>query len=81
MHVVKFLKGKSYENETACRNFIQNAAEYLFQRANFISLLSDESTDAAIFEKGCIYILFVDPDEFNPNVALCSKRTDLSRCR
>ena len=31
IHGTKFLKVKSYENETACRDFIQNAAECLFQ--------------------------------------------------
>ena len=43
MHRVKFLKGKSYENETTHRDFIQNAAECLLQedleklkQANFI---------------------------------------------
>ena len=44
MQGMKFLKGKFYEKETACRGFIQNAAECLCQedleklkQANFFS--------------------------------------------
>ena len=74
MHGAKFLKGKPYENETTCRDFIQNAAECLFQedleklkQANFISVLSDGSTDAPIVKKECIYILFWIPMSSSQN--------------
>ena len=86
MHEVKFHKGKSYENETACRDFIQNAAECLFQedleklkRTTFISVLSDGNTDVAIVEKECIYILFVDPDEFKPKLLFFSLKEPISQ--
>ena len=86
MHRVKFLKGKSYENETTRRDFIQNAAECLLQedleklkRANFISVLSDKSTDAAIVEKECIYIPFVDRDEFKPKLLFFALKDPISQ--
>ena len=61
MHGLKFLQGKSSER------LFQEDLENMKQ-ANFISILSDEGTDAAIVEKECIYILFVDPDEFKPKL-------------
>ena len=86
MHGVKFLKGKSYENETACRDFIQNAADCLFQenleklkQANFISVLSDGSRDAAIVKKECIYILFVDPNEYKLKLLLFALKEPISQ--
>ena len=30
MHGVKFLKGKSFKNETVCKDFMQNATDCLF---------------------------------------------------
>ena len=86
MHGVKFLKGKSYENQTACRDFIQNAAEGLFQedleklkRENFISILSDGRTNTAIVKTECIYILFVDSDEFKPKLLFFALREPISQ--
>ena len=86
IHGVKFLKGKSYENETACRDFIKNAAECLFpedseklKRANFISIFSGGTTDAAIIEKECIYILFVDHDEFKPKLLFFALKEPISQ--
>jgi hypothetical protein len=74
-HGVAFLKGKSYENETACREFIGFCAEALFHKelekiksVNFVSVLSDGCTDAAVIEKECVYLLYVDPEEFKPKL-------------
>ena len=36
------------------------------KNANFISVFCDGSTDSAVIEKECIYILFVEPFEFEP---------------
>ena len=72
MHGLKFLKGKSSE----C--LFQEDLEKMKQ-VSFISILSDESTDAAIVEKECIYILFVDPDEFRPKLLSFTLKEPISQ--
>ena len=49
------------------------------KRTNFISVLSDGNTDVAIVEKECIYILFVDPDEFKPKLLFFSLKEPISQ--
>ena len=69
LHNVKFQAG-SYENESACKDFINNISEYFFNedlykkllRVNFIAILCDGTTDRSITEQEVIYIMFVDPD-------------------
>jgi hypothetical protein len=43
-------------------------------KSNFISILCDGSTDAAVVEKECIYVLFVDSETFRPNISFFSLR-------
>ena len=40
--------------------------------ANFIAVFCDGSTDVAVIEKECIYILFADPDNFQPKLTFLS---------
>ena len=76
LHEVKFQAG-SYENESACRDFINNIAEYFFRKelyeklicVNFIAILCDGSTDRSVIEQEVVYVIFTDPDTFKP--ALC----------
>ena len=37
-------------------------------RVNFITVLCAGATDAAIIEKECIFVFFVDPDTFLPSM-------------
>ena len=76
LHGVKFDTG-SYENETACREFIKSIACYLFDedvrkkltRVNFIAILIDGTTDRAVKEQ-VLYVMFVDPDTHtNPHLS------------
>ena len=62
LHGVNFSTSGAYENETACKNFINFSSECLFDKTvieklvhvNFISVLCDGSTDSAVVEKKCI---------------------------
>ena len=82
LHEVKFFKTSSYENESACRDFVTFCSKIIFhktvkdklERPNFISILCDGSTDSAVVEKECIFILFVDPDTFSPTISFFSLR-------
>ena len=73
LHKVKF-QASTYENETACRNFINSAAGYLFEttvaeklkRVNFIAILCDGDTDQSVTEQEVIYVSFRDPDTLLP---------------
>ena len=58
--------------------FVSGRLEKLKQ-ANFISVLSDGSMYAAIVEKECIYILFVDPDEFKPKLLFFALKEPISQ--
>ena len=59
LHGVNFSTTGSYENETACRNFINFSSKCIFDkslkekllRVNFVSVLCDGSTDTAVVEK------------------------------
>ena len=67
LHNVPF--SGAYENETACRNFILDTSDYLFEEnmkkklelVNFISILCDGSTDKSITEQEAIFVVFLDP--------------------
>ena len=62
------------KNCTQCTEFVNLISKTLFEedvksklkRANFITVFCDGSTDSAVIEKECIYILFVEPFEFEP---------------
>ena len=76
LHQVKFNTG-AYENESACRDFINGIASYFFdkdlrkklKRVNFIAILIDGTTDRAVKEQEVLYIMFVDPDTDKPRLA------------
>ena len=42
------------------------------KNANFIVVFCNGSTDSAVIEKECIYILFVEPFEFEPTLSSLS---------
>ena len=77
LHKVEFFKTKWYENESSCRDFINLYSTSIFEETvrkklvnpNFISILCDGSTDSSVVEKECIYVLFVDPETFQPNIS------------
>ena len=79
-HNVKFFPGGSYENESACRDFVNSSASLIFNeevkekllKSNFISILCDGSKDSSVIEKECIYIQFVEPSSMKINVAFLS---------
>jgi hypothetical protein len=76
LHDVKF-DTSSYENESACRDFIRSMASYLFDldvreklmRVNFISILVDGTTDRAVKEQEVLYVMYVDPDTHKPTLS------------
>ena len=76
LHEVKFDTG-AYENETACREFINGIASYLFEedirqkldRVNFIAILIDGTTDRAVKEQEVLYVMYVDPDTHKPQLS------------
>ena len=63
-----------------CSEFIKYISEALFdenirkklERDNFIAVFCDGSTNVAVIEKECIYILFADPDHFQPKLTFLS---------
>ena len=75
-----------YQNRMQCTEFMKYISEALFdenipkklERANFIAVFCDVSTDVAIIEKECIYILFADPDNFQPKLTFLSLQDLLS---
>ena len=70
---VKF-QARAYENESACRDFILNISNFLFDklvreklsRVNFFAILCDGSTDHSITEQEVVYVAYDDPDSFQP---------------
>ena len=64
----------SYVNKEACRDFIQNIVDFLYDeeiakkllKVNFIGLPCDGSADKSVVEQGVIYITFMDPDTYSP---------------
>ena len=65
----------AYKNRTRCTEFVSFISKTLIEEdvksklknTNFIAVFCDGSTDSALIEKECIYILFVEPFEFEPN--------------
>ena len=70
---VKFQAG-AYENESACRDFILNISNFLFDklvreklsRVNFFAISCGRSTDHSITEQEIVYVAYADPDSFQP---------------
>ena len=68
------LQAGAYENESACRNFILNISNFLFDklvrkklsRVNFFAILCDKSTDQSITEQEAAYVAYADPDSLQP---------------
>ena len=66
----------TYNNGNACPDFIRYISQSLIsinvksklKRVNFITVLCDGAKDAAIIEKECVFVLFVDPDNFTPSM-------------
>ena len=67
----------AYKNRTQCTEFVNFISKTLFEEdvksklknANFIAVFCYGSTDSAVIEKECIYILFVEPFEFKPTLS------------
>ena len=65
------------KNRTQCiklLNFISKTlseedVKSKLKNTNFIAVFCDGSTDSAVIEKECIYILFVEPFEFEPTLS------------
>ena len=74
LHKVEFFKSSSYENESVCREFINFCSKSLFNQTvkekhqKTITILCDRSTDSAVVEKECIYVLFADPEIFHSTI-------------
>ena len=74
LHGVKYTG--SYENDTACRNFISGIGNYLFDEnvkkkfelVNFISILCDGSTDKGVIEQEVLFVVFTDPETHLPTM-------------
>ena len=64
----------AYKNCTQCTKFVNFISKTLFEEdvksklknANFIAVFCNGSTDSAVIEKECIYILFAEPFKFEP---------------
>ena len=75
LHKVEFFKSSSYENESVCREFINFCSKSLFNQTvkekhqKTITILCDRSTDSAVVEKECIYVLFADPEIFHSTIS------------
>ena len=87
LHGVTFLQSCAYENDMACKLFVHYASKSLYEKelkdkikkANFITILADGATDAALIEKEVIYIIFVDPDDFKPHLAFLALKSVASQ--
>ena len=63
-----------YKNRTQCTEFVKYINNVLFDEhvrkkllnVNFIVVFCDRSTDTAVIEKECIYIMFADPETLEP---------------
>ena len=77
-HGVKF--DVTYDNKNACADFIRHISQSLFdinvkstlKRVNFITILCDGETDAAVIEKEGVFVLFVDPDDITLSLTFYS---------
>ena len=64
----------AYKNRTQCTKFVNFISKTLFEEdvksklkmQTLSQLFCDGSTDSAVIEKECIYILFVEPFELEP---------------
>ena len=87
LHGVRFLQSCAYENDMACKLFVHYASKSLYEKelkdrikkANFITILADGATDAALIEKEVIYIIFVDRDDFKPHLAFLGLKSVASQ--
>ena len=61
LHGVKY--DVHYNHRNACAEFIRYISQSLFDVK-----VKDGATDAAIIEKECIFVFFVDPDTFLPSM-------------
>ncbi|XP_066928483.1 zinc finger protein 862-like [Clytia hemisphaerica] len=67
----------AYKNRTQCTEFVNVISETIFEEdvkkklknSNFISVFCDGSTDSAVIEKECVYLMFVDLTEFEPTLS------------
>ena len=74
LHGVKFSPSEAYEHNNACKTFIEFSSKCIFEkstkekitRAHFVSVLCDGSTDSAVVEKECVYVIYIDLDTFTP---------------
>ena len=70
----------AYKNHTQSTEFVNFISKTIFEEdvksklknANFIAVFCNGSTDSAVIEKECIYILFVEPFEFEPTLSSLS---------
>ena len=77
-HGVKYTV--DYTNAKQCAEFVKFISRSLFDsevknkltRCNFVTVLCDGSTDSAVIEKECIYIIYMDPDTFEPHLTFFS---------
>ena len=77
LHEVEFQYG-AYENETACRTFVNSIAEYLFnkdvgeslKKVNFLAVLCDGSTDISVTEQEVVYVSYRDPVTLLPTLKI-----------
>ena len=87
LHGVNFSPSDAYEHRNACKTFIEFSSKCIFEktvkdkllRSNFVSVLCDGSTDNAVVEKECIYVLYVFPDTFTPVCSFFSLQDPLSQ--
>ena len=76
LHEVKF-NTRAYENESACRDFINGIARNFFDEdllnklkmVNFIAILVDGTTGRAVKEQEVLYVMFLDLDTHKPRLA------------
>ena len=67
----------AYKNRTQCTEFVNYISETIFEEdvkrklknSNFISVFCDGSTDSAVIEKECVYLMYVDLSEFEPTLS------------
>ena len=77
----------AYKNCTQCTKFVNFISKTLFEEdvksklknRNFFAVFCNGSTDSAVIEKECIYILFVEPFEFDPTLSFIALKDVLSQ--
>ena len=76
LHGVRFTG--TYENGNASKNFIFGIPECFFKEkvkkklhlVNIIAILYDESTDNSVIKQEVLYVIFTDPETFNPTMKI-----------